>query len=112
MKNLQKYILLACASLPLAACGEGYEMQLVKDYFPYGNERTAGSGVAYVLAKILPEKELKLEPVAPKIEPAPVVEAPPPPPAPEPAPVPIQPPEPEWEPVQSMEETFRESMIK
>ena len=36
--------------------------------FPYGNQRTAGSGVAYVLAKMMPEKELKLEPVEKNVE--------------------------------------------
>ena len=106
MKKIQNYMLLACVALPLAACGEGYEMQLVKDYFPYGNQRTAGSGVAYVLAKILPEKQLKLEPVKPKIELAPVVKAPEPPPAP------IAPPAPVVDEIPSMEKTFRESMAK
>lgn len=108
MKKLQKYMLLACVALPLAACGEGYEMQLTDSYFPYGNQRTAGNGVAYVLAKILPEKQLKLEPVVRKQEPVvqPVVKAPEPPPAP------IAPPEPVWEEVPSMEKTFRESMAK
>jgi len=106
MKKLQKYILLACVSLPLAACGEGYEMQLVKDYFPYGNQRTAGSGVAYVLAKLLPEKELKLQPVVREQAPAPVAQAP------EPAPPPIQPPAPVVDEIPSLEETFRESQIK
>ena len=57
---------------------------------PYGNSRTAGSGVAYVRAKLLPKKELVVEPVMEEIkaqeeskeasaetksEPAPVLEA-------------------------------------
>ena len=105
MKKLHKYMLLACVALPLAACGEGYEMQLVKDYFPYGNQRTAGNGVAYVLAKILPEKQLNLEPVVRKHEPALQV-------APEPQPAPIAPPAPVVDDVPSIEKTFRESQIK
>jgi hypothetical protein len=55
---------LALFSLPLmlSAC-EGYEMQLTDTHFPYGNERTAGSGVIYVRAKMMPEKTLQLQPV-------------------------------------------------
>ena len=55
---------LALLSLPLllGAC-EGYEMQLTNTHFPYGNERTAGSGVIYVRAKMMPEKTLQLQPV-------------------------------------------------
>lgn len=55
---------LALLSLPLmlAACGEGYEWQLTNTHFPYGNQRTAGSGVIYVLAKMMPEKSLNLQP--------------------------------------------------
>lgn len=87
--SLRRLTLVACMSpFLLAGCGEGYEAVLTGDYFPYGNQRTAGSGVAYVLAKMLPEKELKLEPVekvkriveeiepAPKAVPAPKVETP------------------------------------
>lgn len=56
---------LALLSLPLilGACGEGYEWQLTNTHFPYGNERTAGSGVVYVKAKMMPEKSLQLRPV-------------------------------------------------
>jgi hypothetical protein len=68
--------ILALLSLPLmlAACGEGYEWQLTNTHFPYGNERTAGSGVIYVLAKMMPEKSLNLQPAerdmtAPAIQP-------------------------------------------
>ncbi len=46
--------------LPLGAC-DGLEFQSVDNMFPYGNKRTAGSGTAYVLAKMLPKKEMKLE---------------------------------------------------
>lgn len=60
---LKRSYLLALMSAPLllSACGEGYEM-IRTDAFPYGNQRTAGTGVAYVLAKMMPEKKLNLEP--------------------------------------------------
>lgn len=45
----------------LAACGDGWEAQKTTEYFPYGNQRTAGSGVVYVRKNLLPEKELKVE---------------------------------------------------
>lgn len=87
---IKRAILLSASSVfLLTGCGEGYEMVKTNTMFPYGNERTAGSGTAYVLAKMLPKKELKLEPVAKAVErvrepevvkPAPVVE-------PKPAPV-------------------------
>lgn len=50
-------------SLPLflAACGEGWEPNKTTQYLPYGNERTAGSGIVYVRAKLMPEKDLNLE---------------------------------------------------
>lgn len=73
---------LALLSLPLmlSACGEGYEWQLTNTHFPYGNERTAGSGVIYVLAKMMPEKSLNLQPAeremtAPAIQPNEKIEA-------------------------------------
>ncbi|MGB4057226.1 MAG: hypothetical protein WBK77_04000 [Alphaproteobacteria bacterium] len=68
-----RFLVLASPIL-LAACGDGWEMVRTTD-FPYGNLRTAGTGVAYVRAKMLPEKELKIEP---QIE-APSGEVPPPP---------------------------------
>jgi hypothetical protein len=49
--------------LALAACGEGWEAQKTNTHFPYGNQRTAGYGVVYVRVKMLPEKELKVEPI-------------------------------------------------
>ena len=56
------------APLLLTACGEGWEAQRTSEYFPYGNQRTAGSGVVYVRAKMLPKKELVVEPVMDKVE--------------------------------------------
>lgn len=61
---VKRALILSMSSLfMLTGCGDGYELVKTNTMFPYGNERTAGSGVAYVLAKMLPKKELKLEPV-------------------------------------------------
>lgn len=68
MKTLRALILFT--PFALAACGEGYEAVKTDTLFPYGNQRTAGSGVAYVLAKMMPKKDLNIE--APLVtEPAP-----------------------------------------
>ena len=57
--------------LILAGCGEGYELIKTDQMFPYGNQRTAGSGYAYVLAKMLPPKTQPiLKPVEPRPAPA------------------------------------------
>lgn len=56
-----------CAPLLLVSCGEGWEAQRVENVVPYGS-RTAGSGVAYVRAKMMPEKELKVETITKAIE--------------------------------------------
>lgn len=72
----------ALPALMLSACGD-----LVPEPYhgvPYTSERTAGTGVAYVRARMMPAKETRTEMIAPaamvetKVEP--VVEAPPPPP--------------------------------
>ena len=60
-KSLLRLAILS-APLVLTACGDGWEAQKTQSHFPYGNERTAGSGVVYVLAKMMPEKDLVLEP--------------------------------------------------
>lgn len=78
MPSLRTLVLLSAVPFALTACGEGWEKQLTDSYFPYGNQRTAGSGVAYVVAKMMPSKELKVAP-APKAAPAP-----------EPAPEPVK----------------------
>lgn len=57
-----KFALMAAPFL-LGGCMEGYELVKVNDVFPYGNERTAGSAYAYVLAGLMPERELNLEPI-------------------------------------------------
>ncbi len=87
-KNLFGSLMISAAAtgaLFLAGCGEDYQMTLYRG-FPYGNERTAGSGVTYVRANLMPEKgpvlseiELPQEPEAPEpeaVEPEPVKEFP------------------------------------
>lgn len=63
MKN-RSFMLFALSFLPLAlaACGEGYQETRTTEVFPYGNQRTAGSSVAFVRAHMLPEKELNIMP--------------------------------------------------
>ncbi|MCB1563316.1 MAG: hypothetical protein KDJ75_07065 [Alphaproteobacteria bacterium] len=56
-------LLILVAPILLAGCGEGYDLVRTADMFPYGNQRTAGTGVAYVLAKMMPERELNLQTV-------------------------------------------------
>ncbi|PZO84695.1 MAG: hypothetical protein DI626_08040 [Micavibrio aeruginosavorus] len=53
----------------LAGCGEGYEVVKVRGQVPYTEERTAGVGVAYVRAHLMPEKTI----VIPDPAPAPVI---------------------------------------
>lgn len=86
MTTLRRTILILSAAAPLfllSAC-DGYEMRLY-DGFPYGGARTAGHGVEYVLAKMMPTKGPVTEPVAepPAPPPAPEPEIAPPPPPPE-----------------------------
>ena len=54
-----KYAVLAVPLL-LAGCGDGWEMVRTTDVFPYGNQRTAGSGIMYVRAKLAPPEDLKI----------------------------------------------------
>ncbi len=53
--------------LALAACGEGYEMRPY-DKVPYEMERTAGRGIEYVRAGMMPEKGPVLKTVEEKVE--------------------------------------------
>ena len=55
------------APLLLTACGEGWEVHRTSDYGTYEMDRTAGTGVAYVRAKMLPEKEIVVEPMMEEI---------------------------------------------
>lgn len=75
MKIFRAILVASCgfATLALAACGEGYEPVKVQGQVPYTDERTAGPGIAYVRAHMLPEKSVVLPP-----EPAPSVKAAPP----------------------------------
>lgn len=50
--------------LALSACGDNWEIVYTTDVFPYGNERTAGSGVVYVRKQLMPAKSFQLEPAA------------------------------------------------
>ena len=97
MPSLKRFGLLTLTLLPLAltACGgEGWEMRKTTTTFPYGNQRTAGSGVEYVRASMMPAKGPVLE--APK----PVVAPPPPPPEPVVAPAPMKPADPVFNKIQ------------
>lgn len=62
MKMIRTYSLMVLSVGMLTACGEGYEMVRTTDTVPYGNSRTAGSGVMYVKKSMLPEKKLNLKP--------------------------------------------------
>ena len=79
MKTSRRVVFVFCglATLSLAACGEGYEMVKVYDQIPYSMERTAGPGVAYVLAHMMPEKTLSLpkENVKPLVSESKVIDA-------------------------------------
>lgn len=48
------------SAVSLAACGEGYDVVKVRGSVPYVEERTAGPGVAYVRAHMMPEKTIVL----------------------------------------------------
>ena len=80
---MRKFFILG-AVLPvlfLAGCGEGWEAKLY-DGFPYGNLRTAGNGIEYVRARMMPEKGPVIKPaqaenkviVTPEPLPAPPIE--------------------------------------
>ena len=62
MKTIRRavFVLSGVSVLGLAACGEGYEVVKVRNQVPYTMERTAGPGVAYVLAHMMPEKSVVL----------------------------------------------------
>lgn len=58
-----KYLLLAVPLLA-GACDDTYVAVRSTDYFPYGDERTAGSAVVYVQSKMLAERKLNLDPIS------------------------------------------------
>lgn len=62
------------AILTLSACGEGWEAKRYEG-FPYMNVRTAGPGIEYVRARLLPEKGPILLPVKEEVkDAAPILE--------------------------------------
>ena len=70
----QKALPLLIASLPLllTACGGGWETRPYTGV-PYDGERTAGTGIEYVLGHMAPARGADLTPAAaPKVEPAPI----------------------------------------
>lgn len=62
MRKSRIPLVVLAAPFLLTACGDGWEAQRTTEITPYGGKRTAGSGVVYVRAKMLPEKELVVEP--------------------------------------------------
>lgn len=70
MKIFRKAVIAFCgmSALSLAACGDGWEMVQTRGWVPYTEERTAGPGVSYVRAHMMPEKTIVLPP-APAAEP-------------------------------------------
>ena len=62
MKIYRRILMSLCgvSTLALAACGEGYEVVEFRGQVPYTEERTAGPGVAYVLAHMMPAKTVVL----------------------------------------------------
>ncbi|NCC22630.1 MAG: hypothetical protein EOM26_09250 [Alphaproteobacteria bacterium] len=73
--TLPRALVLSALGLPLlalAACGEGYE-PVAYQGFPYANERTAGSGVAWVRMNLMPEKGpvVDIDPARAAVEPEP-----------------------------------------
>ena len=81
MRSLRKSLMavLCLSPLMLAAC-EGWVPVYSHDIFPYGNDRTAGSGVVWVRESLLPPKTLKVEIPEEVVETLPALD-----PAPEPA---------------------------
>ena len=68
MRLSSLHVALFMVPLFLAGCGDGWEAQRTTDIVPYGNTRTAGSGVVYVRAKMLPEKKIVVEQSEPEIK--------------------------------------------
>lgn len=79
--KISRISLLSLSAIPalmLSACGD-----LAPEPYhgvPYTNERTAGTGIAYVRGKMMPPKEARTEMIAPATRVETTVETPPPPP--------------------------------
>ncbi len=73
MKTIRPVLIALCgvSTLGLAACGEGWEAVPFRGSVPYVEERTAGPGVAYVRAHMMPEKTIVIEEKV--VTPAPVI---------------------------------------
>lgn len=113
MPSFKSFGLLAMTLLPLTltACGgEGWELRKTNTTFPYGNQRTAGSGVEYVRAGMMPAKGPVLEQAPAAVEPPPAIE--PEPEAPAPAAEPEPAPEAPAEEVKPADEVFNHMQRK
>ncbi len=62
MKTFRRVLISLCglSTLALTACGEGWEPVEFRGSVPYVEERTAGPGVMYVRAHMMPEKTVVL----------------------------------------------------
>ncbi len=60
MPSNLKYLLLT-VPLMLGACGPDFQPTRVEGIVPYVMERTAGTGVAYVRAQMMPAKAIVVE---------------------------------------------------
>lgn len=56
-----KFVCALSALCVLPGCLEGWQVVYTKDILPYGNSRTAGSGVMYVRGGLMPAKFLNLK---------------------------------------------------
>ncbi|MFA5591761.1 MAG: hypothetical protein WC989_00405 [Micavibrio sp.] len=60
MKTLRSGLLAIAgfSAILLAGCGDGYEVVKFSGQVPYTDERTAGPGVTFVRAHLMPEKTI------------------------------------------------------
>lgn len=62
MKTFRRVLISLCglSTLALAGCGEGWEAVEFRGKVPYVEERTAGPGIMYVRAHMMPAKTVVL----------------------------------------------------
>lgn len=60
IRTIASLLLIVSSTLLLSACGEEWSVVYTKDVMPYGNQRTAGSGVVYVRKALIPARSLNL----------------------------------------------------
>lgn len=62
MKTYKRVLIALCgvSTMALAACGEGYDVVKIRGSVPYTEERTAGPGVSFVRAHMMPAKSVVL----------------------------------------------------